>query len=132
MEYCENKENLIQEFLSQKTFAVVGSFRHETKYAYRIVKYLKSKGYAVYPVNPTAREVDGLKCYPAIADLPVIVDVADIVTPPSVTMEIVQQCLLKGITRIWLQPGAESESVIKFCQENNLKVIYQACIMLGK
>ena len=37
-------ENLVKDFLSQKSFAVVGSFRNETKYAYRIFKKLKEKG----------------------------------------------------------------------------------------
>lgn len=125
-------EDLIKEFLLQKNFAVVGSFRNESKYAYKILKNLKQKGYEVYPVNPKLKEVEGLKCYPTILDIPITVDVVDIVTPPAVTEQIVKQCFKKGITRIWLQPGAESETAIRFCQENNIKVIYNACIMLGK
>jgi len=125
-------EDLIKEFLLQKNFAVVGSFRNESKYAYKILKDLKQKGYEVYPVNPKLKEVEGLKCYPTILDIPITVDVVDIVTPPAVTEQIVKQCFKKGITRIWLQPGAESETAIRFCQENNIKVIYNACIMLGK
>ena len=125
-------EDLIKEFLLQKNFAVVGSFRNESKYAYKILKNLKQKGYEVYPVNPKLKEIEGLKCYPTILDIPITVDVVDIVTPPAVTEQIVKQCFKKGITRIWLQPGAESETAIRFCQENNIKVIYNACIMLGK
>ena len=125
-------ENLIKEFLLQKSFAVVGSFRDESKYAYKILKDLKNKGYEVYPVNPKIKEVEGLKCYPTVMDIPVIVDVVDIVTPPQVTEQIVRECLRKGISRVWMQPGAESDTAIKFCQNNNIKVIYNACIMLGK
>jgi len=36
-------ENLIKDFLEQKKFAVIGSFRNESKYAYRILKVLKVK-----------------------------------------------------------------------------------------
>jgi len=125
-------EHLIKEFLLQKSFAVVGSFRDESKYAYKILKDLKNKGYEVYPVNPKIKEVEGLKCYPTVMDIPVIVDVVDIVTPPQVTEQIVRECLRKGISRVWMQPGAESDTAIKFCQNNNIKVIYNACIMLGK
>ncbi len=125
-------QELIKEFLSQKKFAVVGSFRNESKYAYKILKDLKEKKYEVYPVNPNIKEVEGLKCYPTVLDLPEQVDVVDIVTPPPVTEEIVKQCLQKGIMRVWIQPGAESEKAIKFCQENNIKVVYNACLMLGK
>ena len=123
-------QDLIKDFLKQRSFAVVGSFRDESKYAYRILKALKTKGYQVYPVNPRLKEVAGLICYPSIKDIPVICDVVDIVTPPKVTERIVKECKEKGITRIWLQPGAESEAAVKFCQENNMKIIYNLCLML--
>lgn len=123
-------QELIKEFLSQKSFAVVGSFKNETKVAYKIFRFLKQKGYEVYPVNPNVKEVDGEKCYPLILDLPKTVDVVDLVTPPSATEEIVKQCLQKGIKYIWMQPGAESEKAIEFCKENDIKVIYNTCIMM--
>lgn len=125
-------QELIKEFLTQKSFAVIGSFKNESKYAYKILKDLTQKGYKVYPVNPNLKEVEGLKCYPTILDIPLAVDVVDIVTPPQVTEQIVKQCFQKGISRIWMQPGAESEEAIKFCQENNMKVIHNACVMLAK
>ena len=125
-------EDLIGEFLAQKRFAVVGSFRNESKYAYKILKNLKQKGYKVYPINPRIKEVEEIKCYPTVLDLPIVVDVIDIVTPPLATEKIVEQCLKKGITRVWLQPGAESETAIRYCMDNNIKVIYNACVMLGK
>ena len=125
-------EDLIGEFLAQKRFAVVGSFRNESKYAYKILKNLKQKGYKVYPINPRIKKVEEIKCYPTVLDLPIAVDVVDIVTPPLATEKIVEQCLKKGITRVWLQPGAESETAIRYCMDNNIKVIYNACVMLGK
>ena len=123
-------QDLVDDFLKQKSFAVVGSFSDETKHAYRIVKTLKNKGYQVYPVNPHIKQVDGLVCYASIKDIPGVVDVADLVTPPEVTEKIVRECKDKGIKRIWLQPGAESEKAIKFCEDNDIKVIYGLCVML--
>jgi len=123
-------DNPVKDFLSQKRFAVVGSFRDETKYAFKIMKDLLAKGYEVYPVNPNMSRVDGRVCYKSISDIPVDIDVADIVTPPSVTEKILEKCLQKGIRRVWLQPGAESEKAIKFCKENNIKVLHSICVML--
>lgn len=123
-------QDLINDFLEQRRFAVIGSFRNEAKYAYRILKALKRKGYEVYPVNPRLKEVTDLSCYPSVKDIPVICDVANIVTPPEVTEKIVRECKEKGITRVWLQPGAESEEAIKFCKENDIAVIYNLCVMM--
>ncbi|MFN3527634.1 MAG: CoA-binding protein [Candidatus Altarchaeaceae archaeon] len=140
----ENLENLIKEMLSKKNFAVVGSFRSAEKYAYKIANDLTKKGYKVYLVNrnfkigeefiPLNNEenLKGLKCYPSVLDLPDDIEVVNIVTPPEVTEEIVKQCLKKGIKYVWMQPGAESENAIKFCKENNINVVYNACVMLGR
>lgn len=123
-------QGLIKDFLKQKRFAVVGSFRNETKYAYRILKALRGKGYEVYPVNPRLKEVEGLTCYGSVKDIPVVCDVANIVTPPKVTEKVVRECKEKGIIKVWLQPGAESDEVIRLCQDNNLQVVYNVCLML--
>jgi uncharacterized protein len=123
-------ESLVRDFLSQKRFAVVGSFRNKTKYAYQIVKDLSAKGYEVYPVNPHTSRVEGRVCYGSISEIPCNIDVVDVVTPPAVTEIILKECLQEGVKRVWLQPGAESGQAIKFCQENNIKVIHSICVML--
>ena len=123
-------EKLISEFLAQKSFIVAGSFRNESKYAYKILKLLKNKGYKVYPVHPTIKEVEGQRCYPSVKDVPFMIDVVNLVTSPLVTERILVECKDKGIKKVWLQPGAENESAIRFCRENNMDVIHQVCLMM--
>ena len=123
-------ESLINDFLKQKRFAVAGSFRDKSKYAYKILVDLAKKGYEVFPVNPRLDEIEGRVCYKSVSDIPSAVDVVDIVTPPSVTESILKECLQKGITRVWLQPGAESPAIIQFCHNNGIKVIYGMCVMM--
>jgi len=123
-------ENTVKSFLNQKSFVIAGSFRNETKYAYRILKKLKDKGYTVYPVNPGIKEVDRIKCYANVNDIQEEVDVANLVTPPAVTEKIVVDCKKKGIKKIWLQPGAESQKAIRFCKENNMEIVYGICVLI--
>lgn len=124
-------ENLVRDFLKQKRFAVVGSFRNEAKFAYKIFRDLAEKGYEVFPVNPRLKEVDGKVCYRSISDIKSELDVVDIVTPPLITEAILRECLQKGIKRVWLQPGAESQAAVKFCHDNDIKVIHGMCVMLN-
>jgi len=124
-------QDLIKEFMEQKRFAVVGATDNPEKYGNRIVKNLRDRGYEVYPVNPKLEEVEGLKCYPTIANIPVEVDVVDFVVPPAATEEILKQCKELGLDRIWLQPGSESERAIAFCESKNLKVVHSVCVMLN-
>ncbi|MDD5173746.1 MAG: CoA-binding protein [Candidatus Omnitrophota bacterium] len=123
-------EKLISDFLAQKRFVVAGSFRNESKYAYKILKILKNKGYEVYPVHPTIKEVEGRLCYSSVKDIPCVIDVVNLVTPPLVTEGILVECKDKGIKRVWLQPGAESQAAIKFCDDNDMKVIHGICMIL--
>ncbi|MBN2098937.1 MAG: CoA-binding protein [Dehalococcoidia bacterium] len=128
---AEDLEELIKEFMDQKRFAVVGATDNPEKYGNRVVKNLRDRGYEVYPVNPKLEEVEGLKCYASIAEIPVSVDVVDFVVPPNATEGILKQCKDLGLDRIWLQPGSESEPAIVFCQDNNLKVVHSVCVMLS-
>jgi predicted CoA-binding protein len=124
-------QNLIQDFMAQKKFAVIGATDNPEKYGNQIVKNLKKRGYELYPVNPKLTEVEGIRCYPTLADIPVRVDIVDFVVPPPVTETILKQCLELGLDRIWLQPGSESEAAIKFCDDNNLKVVHSVCVMMN-
>ncbi len=124
-------EELIKDFLAQKVFAVVGASSNEQKYGNIIFKNLVSRGYKVYPVNPRLDVLDGVKSYPSVSAIPEKVDVVDVVVPPKMTEELVKECKKLGITRVWMQPGAESDAAVKYCKENGIGVIYGACVMMN-
>ena len=124
-------QDLIEEFMAQKRFAIVGATADTNKYGNEIFRNLTSRGYEVYPVNPRLEELEGTKCYPSLSDIPVKVDVVDFVVPPPVTTEILKECMKLGLDRIWLQPGSESEAAIAFCNENDLKVVHSVCVMMN-
>ena len=123
-------KDLIKDFLNQKKIAIAGSFRNETKYAYRILKQLKEKGYIIFPINPGISQVEGIKCYPSVLNITEKIDAINLVTPPDITTNVVKECKTANIMRVWMQPGAESKEAIDFCLNNNMKVIYDVCIML--
>lgn len=120
-------------FLDKRNvFAVVGASRDARKYGYKVYEDLKSAGYKVYPVNPNVKEILDDKCYPSLEELPVKPDVVNVVVPPEVTENLVKTCKKLGITKVWIQPGSESEKAIKFCKENGIDVIYGVCVMVER
>ncbi len=126
-------EELIKEFLNKTNiFAVAGASRDPKKYGYQVYKNLKEAGYEVYPVNPNTDTILGSKCYRDLRDLPTKPDVVDIVVPPRVTEEIVKICKRLGITKVWMQPGSESEKAIEFCDKNHIDVVYGVCVMIER
>ncbi len=125
-------EELIQEFINERVWAIVGASTDSTKYGHKIFHNLQGAGYIIYGVNPKGGEIDGQQLYPSLADLPEKPAVVDIVVPPKVTEEVVRQCAELGLNRVWMQPGAESEAAIQFCHENAIKVVYNDCAMVRK
>jgi acyl-CoA synthetase (NDP forming) len=51
----------------------------------------------IYPVNPNAREILGLPCYPSVRSLPEVVDLAIIVVPAAAAISVVRECADKGV-----------------------------------
>jgi predicted CoA-binding protein len=127
-----HKQKLISDFVNRRLWAIVGASQDRSKYGNRIFRSLRDAGYTVYAVNPNVDEVEGAKAYPTLADLPESPDVVDVVVPPQVTDKVVQQVHELGLNRVWMQPGAESQAAIEYCQEHGIQVVYDACAMVHK
>jgi predicted CoA-binding protein len=125
-------ESLVEEFINERVWAVVGASTDPDKFGHRIFYDLRAAGYTVYGVNPPRGRDRGQKLYPALSDLPEKPAVVDIVVPPRVTEEIVRQCAQLGLKRVWMQPGSESEAAISLCQKHDMRVVHSVCPMIEK
>lgn len=126
------KDSLIADFVGRRVWAVVGASENPAKYGNRVFRSLQRAGYAVYPVNPRGGELVGVPMYPTLASLPQMPDVVNLVVPPGVTEQIVREAHEAGLTRIWMQPGAESDDAIAYCHEHDMQVVYDACAMVHR
>lgn len=114
------------------TYAVVGASNNPEKYGHKVLKDLLDGGYRVIPINPKGGEILGLKVYPSIASVPGKIDWLVFVTQPEISVQLLPEAIQAGIKNVWLQPGSESSPAIKFCQENNLNCLHNACIMIAR
>ena len=125
-----NTKQDIQEFVSQKTIAMAGLSRDEKAFSASIKKELQSKGYKILPVNPHASRIGGEICYPSLAALPEKVGGVLVVTPPSQSERIVRDAAAQGISRVWLQHGAQSDAAVAACAEHGMSAVAGKCIMM--
>jgi len=91
--------NFLDPIFKPKSIAIIGASNQVEKWGYRMVARPLNTGFrgAIYPVNPNAKEVAGLKSVARIADLPKDVDLAVITLPAPQVPEALQQCLQHGI-----------------------------------
>jgi predicted CoA-binding protein len=113
----------IQAFFESGPHAVVGASRDRSKYGNMVLRAFQQNGLAVFPVNPNADQVEGLKAYPNLASLPATVAGVCVITPPHVTDSIIEQAGRLGLKNIWLQPGAESEQGVQRATQLGMNVV---------
>ena len=98
----------IEDFVAQRTIAVVGLSRSGQAFSNPAYAELKARGYKVYGVNPNADSIGGEVCYHSVAALPDVPGGALFLTPPSQTEAAVREALAAGVKHLWLQQGAET------------------------
>jgi len=120
----------VQAFINEPAIAVVGVSRSGGKFGNFARRELQSKGYRVYPIHPSATEIDGARCYPSFAALPERVNAALVVVPPFKAAAVVRDAAAAGVHHLWLQQGAESAEVLKLCEQLGLGVVAGECVLM--
>jgi len=95
-----------------KVVAVIGASSNRQKFGNRAVRAFLQQGFTVIPINPHETEVEGLKAYGSVLDVPGPVDMASLYVPPEIGEQLIGEIARKGIGEVWLNPGAESDELI--------------------
>src|SRR5204862_8289790 len=95
-----------------KVVAVSGASSDRRKFGNRAVRAFQQQGYTVVPINPHEAEVEGLKAYASVLDVPGPVDMASLYVPPEIGERLIEEIARKGIAEVWVNPGAESDALI--------------------
>lgn len=120
----------IKEFLQAKRLAVVGVSRSPQKFGTAIYTELKARGFEVYGVNPHMETILGDKCYASLGELAGRIDGVVICVKPQQAAEVLREAAALGITRIWVQQGAQSLDVIKAAKEVNVTPVMGKCLLM--
>jgi predicted CoA-binding protein len=113
-----------------KVVAVVGASSDRNKFGNKALRAFRAEGYTVVPVNPNEPEVEGLKTYASVVDVPQAIDMATVYVPPEVGIHLLADFERKQIPEIWVNPGAESDELLAEAKRRKLNVI-AACSIVG-
>jgi acetyltransferase len=134
--------NFLDPIFKPRAIAVIGASTQVEKWGHRMVVRPLNTGYRgmIYPVNPNAREVAGLKSFAKIADLPQDIDLAVFTVPAPLVPQALRKCLQHGIhgaliiSAGFAEAGQEGEKlqedVVRIASQANIPLVGPNCMGL--
>jgi len=97
---------------SPRSVAIAGASANVDSAGHDYVRSLQLAGFAgaVYPINPRAPEIAGLRAYPSVAEVPGEVDLVISCVPAGAVLDLIDQCGAKGVRFLHLFTGRFSET----------------------
>ncbi len=126
---------MLEMFTEARGVAVVGASTSPEKLGYQVLHNIMRYGYAggIYPVNPTAPEILGLKAYPSVLECPDPVDLAIVLVPNKAVPGVMEQCgqrglkgavvITAGFREVGPQGRALEQQVLDICRRYNMRMI---------
>ena len=112
-----------------KVVAIIGASSDRRKFGNRALRAFRQQGYTVIPINPTEGRIEGLTAYKSVLDVPGTIDMASFYVPPDVGQGVMDEVAKKGIAEVWLNPGADSERLIRHARSLHIEPIVACSIV---
>lgn len=109
--------------------AIIGASNNKSKFGNKAVRAYLRQGHTVYPVNQMESEIEGLKVYKSILDIPDTIDRVSLYLPPHIGISVLDEIAQKGIEEIFINPGAESRELLDKAEQLGLNTIIACSII---
>ena len=111
-----------------KTIAVLGLSDNPERPSFRVAQAMQALGYRIIPVRPGQREVLGAPAFATLAEVPGVPDLVDVFRAAEHIPGIVDECIAKGVKRLWLQEGVVNEAAAEKARAAGITVVMDRCI----
>lgn len=99
--------------MAQESVVVLGASNDRNKYGNKAVRAYIKRGWTVYPVNPNETEIEGLKCYRSVRDVPRPVNRVTIYLPPRIGFMALDDLVALDAPEVFFNPGSDSPEVVE-------------------
>ncbi|MCL4691622.1 MAG: CoA-binding protein [Candidatus Hydrogenedentes bacterium] len=113
-----------------KTIAIIGASTDRKKYGNKAVRAFRDGGWTVYPVNAKVDEVEGIKAYKSIKEVPVPLDRVSMYVPPAVGKTMLDDIQAVNPGELFFNPGSEDAEVLEEAKGRGLNAI-NACSIVN-
>ena len=109
---------------------VIGASNHRSKFGNRAVRAYRRQKHEVFPVNPHETEVEGVRCWHSVAEVPGDIDRTLFYVPPEIGAQVVDELARRGrFGELWLNPGAESPELVQKARALGFEPILDCAIV---
>ncbi len=125
-------------FFKPRSVAIVGASRSEEKVGHVILRRMVEIGFEgkIYPINPNADEILGLRCYPSISDIPGSIDLVVVAVRADATPAILEEAADKGARGALVISGGFSEvgnwelerKLVEVARRRGIRIIGPNCL----
>ena len=130
MSATPSDEQLRDLLRSVKSIAVLGIKAGADDDAFRVPRYMQAHGYRIVPVNPTATEILGERCYPSVTEAAKHhrIDMVDCFRKSEDIPPIADEAIAIGAKCLWCQFNVISEEGARIAEEGGLIVVMDRCM----
>jgi acetyl coenzyme A synthetase (ADP forming)-like protein len=130
----------LKRFFDPKSVAIVGASRQKGKVGYEILTNLVAGGYPgkIFPVNPKADEIEGLKCYPDLASIGETPELVIIIVPARFVAGILEECakvraksaiiITAGFKEVGPEGKKLEEEIVRIARQAGIRFIGPNCL----
>jgi predicted CoA-binding protein len=115
--------------MSEGSVAVLGASRDRAKYGNKAVRAYIKQGWTVYPVNPNEAEIEGLKSYKSILDIPGPIDRVTVYLSPMIGLTVLDNVAAVKPGEVFFNPGSDSPEVLEKATSLGLNPIVACSIV---
>jgi predicted CoA-binding protein len=118
---------------SARRIAIIGASADPGRPSHGVLRQLRAVGYDVVPVNPNQARVDGLACYPGLAEAVAAtgpVDIVDVFRRSDQCVTHAREAVAVGAACLWLQLGVASREAGRIAVEGGLRVVMDRCTII--
>ena len=125
----DSDEDIAELLTNARTIAMVGASDRPDRASYGVMKFLQSRGYKVFPVNPTitGERVHGEYVWRELAQIGEPIDIVDIFRNSQAAGGAVDQAIAVGAKAVWMQLGVINPEAAARAEAAGLKVVMNHC-----
>jgi predicted CoA-binding protein len=115
---------------TSRRIAIIGASSRAWRPVHGVMTYLMAAGYDIVPVSPREAEIEGLRCYPTLADAVAAtgpIDIVDVFRRPEACPEHAREAVATGARCLWLQLGIVSAEAARIAHDGGLAVVMDRC-----